>query len=58
MIRLASALILIGLVPIAHAMWDPTGATAIRSTFFGTPCVAAGIALYLVARLTQRKSLD
>jgi len=56
MIRLASLLILIGLWPVAQGLWNPTGATAIGSTFFGAPCVGAGILLYLVVRFTDRRS--
>ena len=54
MIRLAGALIAIGMVPVAHAVLDPTGATATRAIFFGAPCVAAGILAYLVARWRSR----
>lgn len=58
MIRPASALILIGLVPVAHVLWDPAGATAIRATFFGGPCVLAGVTLYLVVRFAGRGSSE
>ena len=50
MIRLAGALIVIGMLPVAHVVLDPTGATATRSIFFGTPCVVAGVIAYLTAR--------
>jgi hypothetical protein len=56
MIRLASALIVIGLVPVAQTLFDLSGATATRATFFGTPCMVLGIALYLVARVRARSS--
>ena len=51
MIRLASALILIGMVPLVHVLLDPTGVTATRFTFLGTPSLVAGIGVYLIARL-------
>jgi len=54
MIRLAGVLILVGLVPAAQVLLGPTGANAIRFTFFGTPCLVAGIGLYLLARLRKR----
>ena len=53
-IRLAGALILIGMIPVAHVVLDPTGATATRLIFFGTPCVAAGMLVYLAARFRPR----
>jgi hypothetical protein len=58
MIRLAGALIAIGMIPVAHVMWEPNGATATRSIFFGTPCVAAGMLVYLAARLRAARSSD
>ncbi|HXZ84002.1 MAG TPA: hypothetical protein VEI82_00810 [Myxococcota bacterium] len=51
MIRLAAALVLIGCVPAAQVLLDPTGPSAIRFTFFGTPCLLAGIGFYVLARL-------
>jgi hypothetical protein len=51
MIRLASALILVGLVPAAQVLFGPTGPNAIRFTFFAMPCLVVGIGLYLLARL-------
>jgi len=56
MIRLASLLILLGLVPIARVLWDPTGPNAIHSTFFGMPAVGAGIVLYLATRVFGGRS--
>jgi hypothetical protein len=56
MTRLASALIALGLIPVAHALFDLNGATATRSTFFGTPSVALGVVLYLVARIRAGRS--
>jgi len=53
-IRLASALILVGMVPVVQVMLDTTGLSATRFTFLGTPCLVAGIALYLVARVRGR----
>jgi hypothetical protein len=58
MIRLAGTLIAIGMIPVAHVVLDPNGATATRSVFFGTPCVAAGILVYLVARFTAARSSE
>ncbi len=57
MIRLASALILIGMVPIVHVILDTNGETATRATFFGTPCVGLGILVYLAARVMTARSL-
>ena len=55
MIRLAGALILVGMIPVAHVVLDPNGHTATRAIFFGTPCVGAGVLVYLAARfLTAR----
>jgi hypothetical protein len=54
--RLASLLIVLGLIPVAQALFELNGATLTRSTFFGTPCVVLGIALYLVARIRNRNS--
>ena len=51
MIRVAGILILVGIVPVVHGLVQLDGHTATRSTFFGFPCIAAGIALYLLARL-------
>jgi len=51
MIRLASALILVGLLPTVHVLLDTSGPTSIPFTFFGTPAVAAGVGLYLLARM-------
>ena len=51
MIRLASALILVGLLPTVHVLLDTSGPTSSPFTFFGTPAVAAGIGLYLVTRV-------
>ena len=51
MIRLASALLAVGMIPLVQVLLDPTGATATRFTFFGMPAVGAGILVYLVARL-------
>jgi hypothetical protein len=56
MIRLASAFILVGLVPSAQVLMGPTGPSAIRFTFFGMPCLIAGIGLYLLARRRARGS--
>jgi len=56
MIRVASLLILVGLVPAAQVLMGPTGSTAIRFTFFGMPCLVAGIGLYLLAHLRSRGS--
>ena len=56
MIRLASALILIGMVPVVHVVLDPNGLTATRATFFGTPCVGAGVLVYLAARVMTARS--
>jgi hypothetical protein len=58
MIRLAGAVIAIGMIPVAHVVLDPNGVTATRSIFFGTPCVGAGILLYLAARFTAARSSD
>jgi hypothetical protein len=52
-IRLASALILAGLVPAAQILLGPTGTNAIRFTFFGMPCLIAGIGLYVLTRLRK-----
>jgi hypothetical protein len=56
MIRLASALILIGMVPVVHVVLDPNGETATRATFFATPCVTLGILVYLAARVMTARS--
>jgi hypothetical protein len=56
-IRLASLLILIGMLPVVHVVLDPNGMTATRATFFGTPCVAAGIVVYLAARFMTARSI-
>ncbi len=56
MTRLASALILIGIVPVVNVLLDPTGPTSTRFTFLGTPCLAAGIGLYLLVRLRAARS--
>ena len=56
MIRLAGALIAIGMIPVAHVVLDPNGVTAARSIFLGTPCVGAGILVYLAARFTTARS--
>jgi hypothetical protein len=56
MIRLAGALIAIGMVPLAHVVLDPNGATATRAIFVGTPIAAAGMLAYLVARIRVRSS--
>ena len=56
MIRLSSALILLGMVPLVHVVLDPNGETATRATFFGTPCVGLGIAVYLAARFLTARS--
>ena len=58
MIRLSGLLILLGMLPVAHVVLDPTGATATRSIFLGMPCVAAGVLVYLAARLTAARSPD
>lgn len=58
MIRLASVLIAVGLVPVAQALFEVTGATATRCTFLGTPLIVAGVALVLVARLRGARSPD
>jgi hypothetical protein len=55
-IRLAGALILLGLLPAVHVLLDTSGPTSIPFTFFGTPAVAAGIALYLLARWQEAGS--
>jgi hypothetical protein len=57
MIRLSSALILIGMVPLVHVVLDPNGLTATRATFVGTPCVGAGILVYLAARVMTARSV-
>ena len=57
MIRLASALILIGMIPVVHVVLDPNGLTATRATFLGTPCVAAGVLVYLAARVMTARSI-
>ena len=51
MIRLASALILVGLVPVVQVLIETTGPTATRFTFVGVPCLGLGILLYLLGRL-------
>ena len=56
MIRLASALILVGMIPLVHVVLDPNGLTATRATFFGTPCVGAGVLVYLAARMMTARS--
>ena len=56
MIRLSSALILLGMVPLVHVVLDPNGLTATRATFVGTPCVGAGILVYLAARVMTARS--
>jgi len=53
-IRVAAALILAGMAPLVQVLLDTTGATATRFTFLGTPAIAAGIALYVIARLRGR----
>ena len=58
MIRLAGALIAIGMLPVVHVVWDPNGVTATRAIFFGTPCVAAGMLVYLGARFLAARSSD
>ena len=57
MIRLASALILVGMIPLVHVVLDPNGLTATRATFFGTPCVGAGVLVYLAARMLTARSI-
>jgi hypothetical protein len=57
MIRLASALILVGMIPLVHVVLDPNGLTATRATFFGTPCVGAGVLVYLAARMMTARSI-
>ncbi len=56
MIRLAGALILIGMIPVGHVVLDPNGVTATRAIFFGTPCVGAGMLVYLAARVAAARS--
>ena len=56
MIRLASALIIFGMIPLVHVVLDPNGLTATRATFFGTPCVGAGVLVYLAARIMTMRS--
>jgi hypothetical protein len=56
MIRVASALILIGMVPLVHVVLDPNGETATRATFFATPCVGLGVLVYLAARAMTARS--
>ena len=56
MIRIASLLILVGMVPLMLVLLDTSGATATRFTFVGTPAIAAGIALYVIARLRGRSA--
>ena len=56
MIRLSSALILIGMIPLVHVVLDPNGLTATRATFIGTPCVGAGVLVYLAARILTARS--
>jgi hypothetical protein len=51
MIRVAGILIIAGMIPVVHGLVQLDGHTATRSTFVGFPCIALGIALYLVARL-------
>jgi hypothetical protein len=58
MIRLASALILIGCIPAAQVLLDSTGPNAIRFTFFGMPCILVGMALYALIRLRRARSPD
>jgi len=57
MIRLSSALILVGMIPLVHVVLDPNGLTATRATFFGTPCVGAGVLVYLAARMMTARSI-
>ncbi|HTO08809.1 MAG TPA: hypothetical protein VMR86_17305 [Myxococcota bacterium] len=56
MIRLASVLIALGLVPLAQSLFDLNGDTATRATFLGTPSVVLGVALALLARFRTRSS--
>ena len=56
MTRLASALILVGMVPVVRVLLEPSGPTSIPFTFFSMPCVGAGIALYLLVRLRETRS--
>jgi hypothetical protein len=57
MIRVASVLILLGMVPVVHVVLDPNGLTATRATFVGTPCVGLGILVYLAARVMTSRSI-
>ena len=57
MIRLSAALILVGMIPLVHVVLDPNGVTATRATFFGTPCVGAGILVYLAARFLTARAI-
>ncbi len=56
MTRLASALILVGLLPTVRVLLDTSGPASIPFTFVGTPCIAAGIGLYLLVRWREAKS--
>jgi hypothetical protein len=58
MIRLAGALILLGMIPVAHVVLEPNGVTATRAIFFGTPCAALGMIVYVAARLGSARSPD
>ena len=58
MIRLAGILIIVGMAPVVHGLMQLDGHTATRSTFVGFPCIAIGIALYLVARLRGERTIE
>ena len=58
MTRLAAALILVGLLPVVRVLLDTSGPASIPFTFFATPCLAAGIGLYLLARWREARSSD
>ena len=58
MTRLAAALILVGMLPVVNVLLDTSGPTSIPFTFFGTPCVAAGIGLYLLVRFRESRASE
>ena len=58
MIRVAGILILAGMAPVVHGLVRLDGHTATRSIFFGFPCIALGMAVYLLGRLRDRRTSE
>lgn len=55
MIRAASVLVLLAMAALAGVLAEPSGRTAIGFTFFGTPLLAAGVALGLLSIWRNRR---